>query len=238
LVGAGHLAAGEVDEHEWRIVVAEAIDGVIPQPWTDAAVSAVNEACVQAARALCPAAGSLGLELESMSQTYGADADIAGCFPALSDGTKPLTEGQPSWVLDRCQELTDLVARAASALAGDVPSHNDLRADNVLIDGRGRAVFVDWNWLQTGPAWIDFVGVLPLARAEGVDVDAWLRRSPLTRGVDRDDVDSWLAVIAAYMLDHADRPLWPGGPHLVRVHQRRYARCFLDWLGARRGWAA
>lgn len=171
-----------------------------------------------------------------MSLTYGADADITGCFPALADGTTALTGGQPRWVLERLDELTELVAHAPRALAGDVPSHNDLRADNVLVEPGGRAVFVDWNWLQTGPAWTDFVGVLPLARSDGVDVDAWLRRSPLTRDIADADVDSWLAVIAAYMLGHADLPLWPDAPPVIRVHQRRHARCFLDWLGARRGW--
>jgi hypothetical protein len=28
----------------------------------------------------------------------------------------------------------------------------------------------------------------------------------------------------------------PGATPAIRVHQRRYARTFLDWLGARRGW--
>jgi hypothetical protein len=38
------------------------------------------------------------------------------------------------------------------------------------------------------------------------------------------------------MLGSADEPVWPGGPELVRVHQRRYASTFVDWLGERRGW--
>ena len=79
--------------------------------------------------------------------------------------------------------------------------------------------------------------MLPLARADGVDADAWVRRSPLCRGVDPGAVDAWLASVAAYMLAAADDPVWAGGSPLVRVHQRRYARTFLDWIGARRGWA-
>ena len=136
----------------------------------------------------------------------------------------------------RLPELQALVESAAAALVGKTANHCDLRADNVLIDG-GRAVFVDWNWLGVGPAWTDFVGVLPLARAEGVDVDRWVRRSPLTGDVDPDALDAWLATIAGYMLVHADRPIWPGTTPAVRVHQRRYARTFLDWLAVRRGWA-
>ena len=100
-----------------------------------------------------------------------------------------------------------------------------------------RAVLVDWNWLMRGPAWTDFVGVLPLARADGVDVDRWLELSPLTQDVEAEAIDAFLATISAYMLGSADAPVWPGGPPSVRVHQRRYASTFLDWLGARRGWA-
>ncbi|HYJ74619.1 MAG TPA: hypothetical protein VEV65_03425, partial [Kineosporiaceae bacterium] len=95
---------------------------------------------------------------------------------------------------------------------------------------------VDWNWLTQGPAWADLVGLLPPARADGLDVDALVARSPLTHDVDPDRIDAFLAVIAAYMLRNAPLPLWPGGTPAIRVHQRRYARTFLDWLGARRGW--
>lgn len=234
-VGAASLEPGEVDEHEWSVVVAEVVDGSIPQPWSDAHLSAVHEACLQTAAALTDGA-ILGLELVPMSHELGADAQVVGCFPSLADGSLRLTDGQPAWVMTRLDELAGLVAKAPRALAGDVACHADLRADNVLVADDGRAVLVDWNWLGLGPSWVDFVGVLPLARADGVDVEGWLRRSPLTRDVDPGDVDTWLAVIAAYMLAGADRPVWPGGPPAVRVHQRRYARTFLDWLGARRGW--
>jgi thiamine kinase-like enzyme len=124
---------------------------------------------------------------------------------------------------------------APEALRGETVCHCDLRADNALVDG-DRCVFVDWNWVSVGPAWTDFVGVLPLARADGVDVDAWVRRSPLTRHVEPEQIDSWLAVIIAYMLSVADEPPWPGGTPAIREHQRRYARTFADWLAVRRGW--
>src|SRR3954447_10885764 len=38
-IGHGHLAADVADEHEWQVVVAEAADGHLPQPWTDADLS-------------------------------------------------------------------------------------------------------------------------------------------------------------------------------------------------------
>lgn len=63
-----------------------------------------------------------------------------------------------------------------------------------------------------------------------------MRAGPLTREADPDHIDSWLAVIAAYVFANADLPLFPGGSPVIRVHQRRYARLFLDWLAERRGW--
>ncbi len=235
-VGAAHLPAGEADEHEWRIVVAQAVDGRIPQPWTEASLAAVHQACSTVARVLAPLSGSFDFDVTPLAQDYGQDPGILGSFPGLADGSLALTGGQPGWLPSRLDELAELVLLAPEALAGDVPCHNDLRADNVLVTAAGQAVLVDWNWLGTGPAWVDFVALLPLARADGVDADAWVRRSPLTRDADPQHVDSWLAVIAGYMLSHADAPVWPGGPPSVRQHQRRYARTFLDWLAARRGW--
>jgi hypothetical protein len=238
-VGALHLSAGEVDEHEWQVVVAEAVTGALPQPWTEQALDRVHAACLACVEALTP--GPSSLELPTLAEHFGEDRAIRSAFPGLRSGDLRLTWGQPAWLPSRYGELAELVDSVAGHLVGDTACHGDLRADNALIvpasgTTEARAVLVDWNWLMRGPAWTDFVGVLPLARADGVDADAWLRRSPLTTSVDPESVDAFLATIAAYMLSNADQPVWPGGPPSVRVHQRRYASTFLDWLGERRGW--
>lgn len=233
-VGAAHLPPGEADEHEWRVVVAEVAEGRIPHPWTSATLTAAHAACEASVAALTP--GPAALELPALRDDLGGDQRVLGCFPRLATGELRLTAGQPTWVPDRFDELAELVRTAADHLDGDTACHFDLRADNMLVGPSG-AVFVDWNWLVRGAGWTDFVGLLPLARADGLDVDAWVRRSPLTRDVDPDSIDAWLATIAAFMLRNADDPVWPGGPQSVRDHQRWYARTFLDWLGERRGWA-
>ena len=232
-VGEAHLAAGEVDEHEWRIVVAERAEGELPQPWTRQALDAVHEACLRSVAVLTPEPG--GMELPTLGSLFLDDATVLSVFRRLASGELRLTHGQPSWLPDRYDELHDLLNGAGPHLQGDTACHCDLRADNILLGPSG-AVFVDWNWLVRGAAWVDFVGLLPLARADGVDVDAWVERSPLTRDVDPESIDAWLSVIAAYMLRNADEPVWVGGPPAVRDHQRRYARTYLDWLAARRGW--
>jgi hypothetical protein len=239
-VGAVSLPAGEVDRHEWQVVAAEAVAGDLPQPWTSQALELVHDACLRCADALTP--GPPSLELATLAEYLGEDDAVLRTFPDLRSGALALTWGQPSWVGDRYDELVELVDDAAGHLVGSTACHGDLRADNTLIvpasDQRAaRAVLVDWNWLMRGPSWTDFVGVLPLARADGLDADGWIRRSPLTRDVDPESIDAFLAAIAAYMLSNADQPVWPGGPASLRLHQRRYARTFLDWLGQRRGWA-
>ena len=233
LVGSVGLDPGVADEHAWRVLVVEVVPGRIPQPWTQAAVGAVHGACVQVAAALTPAPP--GLDLTSLGENLLADERSMNLFDRLASGAAALTWGQPPWVLERVSELAALGRAAPSAVQGSTACHGDLRADNVLVDG-DRAVLVDWNWLARAAAWTDFVGVLPLARADGVDVDAWVRRSPLTRDVPADDIDAFLTWVAAYMLGSADDPPWPGGSQLIRTHQRRYARTFLDWLAVRRGW--
>lgn len=233
LIGAAHLPTGEADNHEWQVVVAQAVEGQLPQPWTPDVIRAAHDSCLEAAAALTPP--PLDLQLPSLSTQVALAPDTVTCFDRLANRTLAVPEGQPPWLLRRCLELSALVASAAPAATGTTACHGDLRADNMLIGPQG-ATFVDWNWLMVGAAWIDFLGLLPLARADGVDVDAWLARSPLTRGVDGEAIDAWLATVAAYMLSCAHQPPWPNGSPLIRQHQRRYARTFLDWLAARRGW--
>lgn len=212
------------------MVVCELVPGRVPHPWTDADLSLVHDACLATVAALTPSPPGT----PSLAERWGGDDTITGWFPRLADGAVVLPDGQPLWVAERAEALAALVARAGDVLDGDTACHHDLRADNIVVGER--AVLVDWNWLRRGAPWLDFVGLLPPARADGVNADAWLARSPLTRDVDPAEVDCWLATVGAYMLASCEKPLWPGGPPSVRVHQRRFAWLFLDWLAERRGW--
>ena len=235
LVGATAL---HVDDERWQVVVLQHVPGRVPLPWTERSLAAVHDACVRVGRELSPPPSELCVG--TLSQTLAADDRAMGHVAHLAAGEAELTWGQPAWLPGRLVELAALVALAPAAVEGTTGSHGDLRADNVLVDLRAdvdAAVLVDWNWLEPAAAWVDLVGLLPLARADGVDVDAWPARSPLTRHVDPHAIDAYLAFVVSYMLSRADDPLWPGVLPAVRVHQRRYARLFADWLGSRRGWA-
>ncbi|WP_246021226.1 phosphotransferase [Arthrobacter echini] len=128
--------------------------------------------------------------------------------------------------------------QAPALPTGSSVQHNDLRPDNIILDSRsGRAWICDWNYLATGPAWADWVALLPYAHHDGLDADALLRGSTLSVGVPDDAVDSWLALLAAYMVVSGGSPEVPTSPHL-RAHGRFTARIVIDWLSERRKRAA
>jgi hypothetical protein len=247
LVGAHHLV--DDDGLPWQVVITEAVDGRMPLDWTIADLDAVHESCLVMAELLTPPPAGLAELLAPLRDQMGG-TPITQTFARIMRGEQAVTRGQPAWLGERLDDLNALVGDPGlveAALSGDTGCHLDLRADNVLIttapDGARPtpgAVVVDWNWLSVGPAWVDLVSVLPIAaagQAGAATADALLRTSPLTRDVDPEHPDVWAALLVAYFLAQADEPVWPGGLPVIRDHQRWYARCFLDWLGARRGWS-
>ena len=125
---------------------------------------------------------------------------------------------------------------------GDTLCHGDLRPDNLLVDvtadGPATATVVDWNWVGAAAPWVDFVGLLPLMAAQGVDTDALVRTSPLTRDADPEALDAFVATIAAYMLGGYRKEPPPGCTPALRQHQLLMAQVFLDFLRRRRRWRA
>jgi len=225
---------GHGDSEDWRVLVLGVIEGLLPgHPWTPDEVEAAHAACLRFAEAGTPAPATLDVG------TMAGDLDdprIHSTAQALAEGTFAPPGGMPGWLLERGPQLAG-VAAGASRLAGQSLVHGDLRPDNLLVDHSGAAWIVDWNWVVTGPAWLDFTGLLPLMAWQGVDVEVLMARSPLFTGADPEEVDAFLAVIAVYMLSSLDAPPPPGCTPALRQHQRLMARAFLAMLGQRRGWA-
>jgi hypothetical protein len=227
------VGAGAADD--WEVVVLEAIDGHVPgMPWTQAEAEAAHRACLELAA--LPTDAVTGVTDESFAETVGADAVSLTCLDELASGARDWPRGIPRPSRGQANDLAALGHSAADLLVGDRLVHSDLRSDNMLVEAGGRVRIVDWNWTAQGPAWVDFVGLLPLMAHQGLDADSYVARSPLLDGVPADAVDSFLAVIIGYMAEHAGHPTWAGTLEVLRAHQRQMARTFLVWLAHRRGW--
>lgn len=215
-----------VEGTDWQVLVYEAVPGRMPgQPWTEADVAAVESACVTSAALLAdfPRAEGGTSVAEDM-------ALIPSRFAPVADG------GEPPWFLpglsaEEARGFQAALELCPEALAGDAVIHGDLRADNILISG-GQALFCDWNFLGTGAAWIDWAGVLPYVRPDGIDADAWLRRSVLTRDVPDAYIDALLAALLNYMIHWGSQPDVEASP-VLRIHGRYTARLVYDWLAHR-----
>ncbi len=220
---------------EWIILCIEHIEGGMPgRPWTVAHTDAVHASLLELDHGLQD--GPQVLAHDSVMDGLIDDEEILGIFARCAEGEPVpfLPPRAPRHWLD----LQSLVDRAPALLTGASLQHNDLRPDNIILDSRsGRAWICDWNYVATGPAWADWVGLLPYARHDGLDANALLRGSALSVGVPDDVVDSWLALLAAYMVVSGGAPEVPTSPRL-RAHGRFTARIMIDWLSERRKWAA
>ncbi|MET7282637.1 phosphotransferase [Kribbella sp. NPDC005582] len=221
---------------DWFALVSEWVDARMPgAPWTAADFDVVTARCEAMADALDPNPIA-GLDTFLKDLESGESALLVP--EQILAGDRPIPRGLQEWVPRILPELAELMHAVPDALSGDAAAHTDLRPDNLLIDTTGICWTVDWNWLALGPRWLDWVGLLPVAQHHGIDTSTAIRSSPLTADVPADELDCFIAVIAAYMLKNADNPPPVGTTRELREHQRFSAWTFLDWLATRRGWTA
>ena len=224
---------------EWCVLVLEAVAGRMPgSPWTPAEVDAVHDTCLVVAELGTPST----LGGRDFGDRLAKDPVIIEVGQAMGRSSLDLTDRPelPPWFARHQRRVGELVLDAGSRFDGDTICHGDLRPDNLLVDldgaPSGPVTIVDWNWVGTAASWVDWFGLLPLMAAQGIDVGALIGGSPLTRDVDPDDLDAYLAVVAAYMLAEVHRPPPPGCTPALRRHQALMATVFLDLLGQRRRW--
>ncbi|GGF37348.1 hypothetical protein GCM10011519_08590 [Marmoricola endophyticus] len=205
-----------LDDDAWVAIGFEVVEGRPPRrPWR----------AVELERAL------------DLAEEIAAATDPVPAGLAL----RTISEAEPS-LLHAWEMLPDRPHRdEALALASsyaDLPltafCHSDLRDDNVLLDD-GSAYAVDWNHACLSTPWQDTVDLLVSAYGDGLDVEEVLARRALTRDVDPEHVDRWLAALSGFMADAALRPAPLNSPHL-RTHSRWYAEATWRWLGERRRW--
>lgn len=207
---------------EWVALGISHIDGRHPaRPWTAPDLDACLDALEEVASQLTPAPEALALD--------PAAEDLAS-FLTCWDHVRVLHPALP-----HLEEAVALAGRYAEVVAGDTVVHTDVRDDNALIDGDGRAWFCDWNWPVTGANWLDSLFMLIGPRGDGLDVEAIIGARPLLRDVPPASIDVVLALITAYFLKSAADHIPPTSPFL-RDHQRWQGEVCWEWLCERRGW--
>jgi aminoglycoside phosphotransferase (APT) family kinase protein len=210
-----------VDEGDWVVLGLEYVEARAPRrPWRSDELDRCLDAAEQVADQLTPVPEDLELD--------GVEAEFAD-WPALWETVRD-RDARP-----HAEEAAALAATYAEVARGETLVHTDLRDDNVLLTPDGRALFCDWNWPVVGAPWLDSLILLISPRGDGVDVERILAERRLLRDVPADHVDRMLALLAGYLLSHADEPVPPTSPHL-RAAQRLQGEATWGWLCERRGW--
>ncbi len=207
------------DDDGWVLLGFEAVTAKSPRrPWRPA---------------------ELGRALDLATEIAACTEDVA---PGL--GLTPLVEDLPPLMTGWSTVSTEWPHHAeVSALNAGVPHvpdsdrfvHADLRDDNVLLAADGRTLACDWNWPALGPVWLDAVVLMASAHGDGLDADALIAAHPLTRDVDPEHIDAWLAALCGFMLGARTRPVPTNSPHL-RTHAEWYAATLWSWLARRQRW--
>ncbi len=208
-------------EDGWVLLCFAAYDGRIPgRPWQiDDLERALDlaEEIAERTRGL-PEGLVLAPLAEEMPELLTSWARVAAVFPER----------------DHLEEADDL-ARSFGLLPDRDFAHCDLRGDNILLAADGSAVACDWTWPALAPAWIDLVTLLASAYGDGIDVDPILARRALTKDVDPDAIDAWLAALCGYMTVAGGSPARNSSPFLPR-HAGWQAESLWAWLSERRQW--
>jgi hypothetical protein len=209
------------EDGDWVVLGLEYVDALAPhRPWRTAELDLCLDALEAVADRLTPVPAELALD---------PFADELATWPTLWDQVRMTRD------LPHADDAAALAATYAEVIAGETLVHTDLRDDNVLLTGDGRALFCDWNWPAMGADWLDSLTLLIGPRGDGIDVDAVIAERRLLRDVPAEHIDRVLAVICGYFLKCADDPVPPTSPH-IRAAQRWQGQVVWDWLSERRGW--
>ncbi len=210
-----------LEDGDWVVLGLEYVEARPPvRPWRTDELDLCLDALEAVAEELTPVPDGLALE-----QAVAEFADWPSLWDSVPDrATRPhVVEGAA------------LAATYADAVGGTTLVHTDIRDDNVLLTGDGRALFCDWNWPVVGAEWLDSLILLISPRGDGLDVDRVITERRLLRDVPHDHVDRVLALLAGYLLSRGAEPAPATSPHL-RDAQRWQGEAVWGWLCERRGW--
>ena len=225
LIRSGRLPAprlrATIEHGSWFALILDDIDGRHPAlPWEDRQVGQVLGALDRLADVLTPAP----ITAPAIAQYLGADFT----------GWRTLAQARGDERLDpwSCARLADLAAVEATWAAhagGTTLLHADIRADNLLIAGRGPVV-VDWPWACRGAAFVDVVLFAPSVAMQGGPPPADLIASSRHgRAAGREALAALACGMAGYFTERSLRPPPPGLP-TVRAFQAAQGEVTRRWL--------
>ena len=215
------------DADDWVVLGIEHVGSRQPtRPWVDADLAACVAMVEGMSLALTPVPD--GLEVDDFPTEFAR-------WPAYWDHLRTTPPDLPQ-LAERLDEAAALAGRFAEVTGGTTLVHTDIRDDNLLLADDGRVLLCDWNWPVAGAAWLDLLFLMIGPRGDGLDVEAVLASSVLTRDVDPAAIDAVLALVTGYFLVSAQQPNPPTSLHL-RDAQRWQGEVCWRWLTERRGWA-
>ncbi|PRB13420.1 aminoglycoside phosphotransferase family protein [Microbacterium sp. MYb62] len=209
-----------VDEAAGAALLLEPIDGHHPgDPWSLEDLHAIAETL----RILSTTTAPPGL-------VSAADGMVPGFTRWAEISTdERLLSGLPEALRDRMPDLMIIERDFRDAVSGDVLVHDDVRADNILIDD-GRAHLLDWPHARRGAAWIDLPCLLPSIEAAGGPSceEAWavFEEHDAPPQAELLPVISGFASFLWYWQGQPEIPQLPG----LRAFQRAQAIPALRWL--------
>ncbi len=211
----------------WVVLGIEDQPGTLPRrPWQEDDVAAVLDTLETVADGLAPPPD--GLSLPTFLEEFGGHVRDWDHLRATRPGMAHLDDAAA--LARRLPEATGAAGDGVTVV------HTDVRADNLLVTDAGQVRICDWNWLVTGPAWLDSVFFLLEPYGDGMEVDEILAQRRLLHDVPAESIDIVLAMLVGFFVRAADQAVPPTSPHL-REHQRWMGDVTWGWLCDRRGWA-
>jgi aminoglycoside phosphotransferase (APT) family kinase protein len=207
---------GGFEEDDWVVLIIEDVEGAPPRtPWVESEIDAAATGLRELAAALTPAPlTGVPTAAELMAHDFGGWDRLAA---------EPMADLDP-WAADHLDALRAASELGLAAVAnGSTLTHNDIRADNILVRPDGRAIFVDWPWGSIGPAWLDTVLLAINIEVYGGD------GARVVRELDQRVVTGVVAGLCGGFTEGSRLPPPPGIPAL-RAFMRFQGDGMLRWL--------
>jgi Ser/Thr protein kinase RdoA (MazF antagonist) len=220
------------DDGTWVLLGFASVHGRTPEtPWRPDQLARVLRAVGELADGGTPSPPALPPLREELAATMSGWRSLAD-DGAATDRALAAVGPLGAWVQTHLDELCALEAAGPDAATGSTLVHNDLRADNVMLDLDDERVWlIDWPHAGgQGARWFDLLGMLPsVAMQGGGDPAEHFWSHPNSRGADRDAVRATLAGLAGYFVHGSVQPPPPGLANL-RPFQGAQGVAALEWL--------